>query len=529
MYGVSNSTQSAPDNHSYLNTSEAPWATENQYTESTGYYDPEPSSTAGYQQEPPRYASSSVHPVAHNRNSLAPYSENSGRFSSFTGSGLSATAGRGYSNDRLKSKANVSEPESFQSKKTEFGGYSGPAPSTRGNWKRSSERGRGRLSGGQPLRGHANSHQDSRGSSSSGRSGGAWAGPPQLKTEHGGNWRGGGNQSQRPSDFQSSPSYGARKRLDSPDNYNRGHDGRQGYSRGAGCGLNSSRGRLQPPAHTLAQLAKPPADDGPVYQTPRPYKKPEVIKAPSRPQDRLLNEVEGKAKPAAKRKLTPEELKKKEEERKKAEEEEREKAEEERKRAEEERKKAEEEAQKRAEEEKKRAEDEQKKAAEELRRKLADEAVKAAPPSKPPETAEEIAYEEEIQRKIRESVVVLTSTVEEPPPAVQGDPLAELEMSEELRELLKSITTQYLCKLCSVRIVGPQMAGMHYNGKNHLKKLRNFVQTNGRSAGFYLGLEEQRAKETKDGEGKDGENKAEAVETTVIKATVGRHGWSGQG
>ncbi|RUS78419.1 hypothetical protein EGW08_013833, partial [Elysia chlorotica] len=494
VYSVGNPTHSAADNYTYQNVSEGTWSTENQYVEPLGYYGSEPASVGGYQQEPSRYAPSTVRPAADTRNSFAAYSENrnSSEFTSYSESTFSASTG--YNKDRLNSKANFSEPEAFHSSKPDFGGYSGPATFTRGNWRRPADRGRG----GQLATGHGSNHQDSRGS----RTDNAWSDPSQRRSEHGGNWRGGGNQSRRPAEFQSSPSFDARKRFDGADDNNR-------FSRGKGFSFNYSRGKLQPPAYGPAQPAKPAADDTPVYQTPKPYKKTEVLKAPSRPQDRLLNEVEGKAKPAEKKKPSPEELKKIEEERKKAEEEAK-------KKAEEEKIKAEEEAQKRAEQEKKRAEEEQRKAAEELRKKLADEAVKAAPPSKPPETAEEIAYEEEIQRKIRESVVVLTSTVEEPAPAVQADPMAELEMSEELRELLKSITTQYLCKLCSVRIVGPQMAGMHYNGKNHLKKLRNFVQTNGRSAGFYLGVEEQKTKETKDDEGKNGENKAEAVEATEV-------------
>ncbi|KAH9499371.1 hypothetical protein Btru_003909 [Bulinus truncatus] len=121
---------------------------------------------------------------------------------------------------------------------------------------------------------------------------------------------------------------------------------------------------------------------------------------------------------------------------------------------------------------------------EDLRKILAMEAVKAAPPSKPPETPEEIAQEEEIQRKIRESIVIINPNQELA--LLKADPSIDIDMPQELRALLQTLTTNYLCKLCSVRLVGPQMAAMHYNGKNHLKKLRNFVQTNGRSAGFNM-------------------------------------------
>ncbi|BFZ23719.1 hypothetical protein BsWGS_26758 [Bradybaena similaris] len=213
----------------------------------------------------------------------------------------------------------------------------------------------------------------------------------------------------------------------------------------------------------------------PAYKPPEPVKQ-EMFKAPARPQDRLLNEIEEKEKAQ--------------------------KAEELKKSAEEE-KKAEEERLKALAEEKKRAE-------EELRKKVADEAVKAAPPSKPPQTAEEIAYEEEIQKKIRESLVIINP--EKEIALLKEDPSKEVEMSDELRNLLKTLTTDYLCKLCSVRVANAQMGAMHYNGKNHLKKLRNFVQTNGRSAGFNLDTLEKSENE----EVKPGEKKAEIVEVTVF-------------
>ncbi|KAI8795207.1 keratin, type I cytoskeletal 9 [Biomphalaria glabrata] len=121
---------------------------------------------------------------------------------------------------------------------------------------------------------------------------------------------------------------------------------------------------------------------------------------------------------------------------------------------------------------------------EDLRKQLAEQAVKAAPPIKPPETPEEIAREEEIQRKIRESIVIINP--EQELALLKPDPSIDIEMSPELRALLQTLTTNYLCQLCSVKIVGQQMAAMHYNGKNHLKKLKSFVQTNGRSAGFNM-------------------------------------------
>ncbi|CAL1541020.1 unnamed protein product [Lymnaea stagnalis] len=199
----------------------------------------------------------------------------------------------------------------------------------------------------------------------------------------------------------------------------------------------------------------------------------ETFKAPSRPQDRLLNEIEEreKAKKAEEQKKSPEELKRGEEEARRA------------------------------------AEAAKKLAEEEFRKKLAEEAVKAAPPSKPPETPEEIAREEEIQRKIRESVVIISP--EQELALLKDDPSKDVEMPDQLRKLLKTLATNYLCKLCSVRIVGPQMATMHYNGKNHLKKLRNFVQTNGRSAGFNMETSEKA-----DVVKKQGEVKTEIVEMT---------------
>ncbi|GFN96092.1 reticulocyte-binding protein 2 homolog a [Plakobranchus ocellatus] len=510
---VSSSVHSG-GSYSYQTTADPVWSGESQYRESSGIYHTDLSATAStsYQQETPEYGRNDI---------LTDRSNGSESFSSYGEGSYSRASGPFYSNENYEPNTNVEEPKSFQPKKQDFGGYSGPAPSSYGGWRRPGESSRGGYAGGPPARGRSSGYQDSRGSfGGRGRSG--VRGGLQHRKEHrgasnAGNWRGGNNQSRGSGEHQATPHYGKRNKVEGHDVQNYMNEKGIGFNRSAGIGFSSGRGKLQFPVHTPNQNARPTRDDGPVYQTPIPRKKPEVFKAPSRPQDRLLNEIEEKAK-AAQKKKTQEELKKEEEERRKAEEE--------KKRAEEE---AQREALKRAEEERKRVEEEKKKAAEELREKLAEEAVKAAPPSKPPETPEEIAYEEEIQRKIRESVVVLATAVEEAPPSSQGDPTAELEMSDELRELLKTLTTQYLCKLCSVRIVGPQMAGMHYNGKNHLKKLRNFVQTNGRSAGFYLGVSEQKAEEAKDDEMKDGENKAEAVEITVMEASSSRLWWSGQG
>lgn len=260
-------------------------------------------------------------------------------------------------------------------------------------------------------------------------------------------------------------------------------DARNKINEARTAGTTLARAAVSSPATSKNRLQCSP------YKSSEPNKK-EVFKAPSRPQDKLLNEIEEKEKLQR-----AEELKKSEEELKKAEEE---------------RIKA--------------LKEEKKKAEEELRKKVAEEAVKAAPPSKPPETPEEIAHEEEIQRKIRESLVIINP--EQEIALMKEDPSQEIEMPEELRKLLKTLTTDYLCKLCSVRIVGPHMAAMHYNGKNHLKKLRNFAQTNGRSAGFNMETLDSSEKEGQS-EGETGEKKTEVVEITVKKTAT--HWRSGQG
>lgn len=186
----------------------------------------------------------------------------------------------------------------------------------------------------------------------------------------------------------------------------------------------------------------------------KPKEKP---KAPSRPQDKLLNEIEEKEKA----------LQKEKEEKEAREKEEAEKA----KKAAEDARKAEEEAQKKIMEEARMK-------AEEMAKKLAKKA----------ETPEECAKEDEIQRKIRDSVVIINRSEELA--MLVKDPSKDIEMPDELRKLLKTLVTDSCCKLCSLRMIGPTMAPMHYNGKNHLKKVRTFVQTNGRSAGFNMETQE---------------------------------------
>ncbi|XP_059167155.1 uncharacterized protein LOC131949331 isoform X2 [Physella acuta] len=262
----------------------------------------------------------------------------------------------------------------------------------------------------------------------------------------------------------------------------RGQSGRMTSSRGLGKHQNTNkkvfdaRNRLNEVRSLAAVAGKTNNKQTKNKNTPKV--KQEVFKTPSRPQDRLLNEI-------AEKELAKNQGKVKAEEKLKISEVEKNKI----------------------------SALEQFKNEEEMRKKLADEAVKAAPPSKPPETPEEIAREEEIQRKIRESVVIIKP--EQEIALLKDDPSRDVEMPEELRVLLKTLTTDYLCKLCSVRIVGPHMAAMHYNGKNHLKKLRNFVQTNGRSAGFNMETIEQTDDSNKE-TSKGAESKKEIVEITDI-------------
>ena len=54
-----------------------------------------------------------------------------------------------------------------------------------------------------------------------------------------------------------------------------------------------------------------------------------------------------------------------------------------------------------------------------------------------------------------------------------------LQVPQHLHEKLQSMMTQTYCKLCSLVLNAPLQAAQHYQGKNHAKRVRLFVSSNG--------------------------------------------------
>lgn len=57
-----------------------------------------------------------------------------------------------------------------------------------------------------------------------------------------------------------------------------------------------------------------------------------------------------------------------------------------------------------------------------------------------------------------------------------------MQVPKHLKEKLETLTTQTYCQLCSLVLNAPLQAAQHYQGKNHAKRVRLFVSSNGNIA-----------------------------------------------
>ncbi|XP_070207927.1 uncharacterized protein [Littorina saxatilis] len=136
---------------------------------------------------------------------------------------------------------------------------------------------------------------------------------------------------------------------------------------------------------------------------------------------------------------------------------------------------------------------------------------------------DERAREEEIQRKIKESVVVIPNdgnpTAEEVDKILRAPPA--FEVPEHLKEKLEQMTSHTYCKVCSLVLNAPLQAAQHYQGKNHAKRVRLYIASDGNvSASKVTNIMEQglaavnkesNKPKTQEGEEKKGETGSSAA------------------